>query len=178
MKKREKIYIGALLLTAAVAFGIYFLGTRTLPEAEANQFLGKKNSETLKPFTLKTFDGSELDIMELKGSPIVINFWGSWCPPCRREASDVEATYRAFKAKGVNFVGIAVQDLETEAMGFINEYDVTYPNGLDHDESIMSLYKVFVLPMTIIVDKKGFISFTHVGPITKKRLSAAIRELL
>ncbi len=130
-------------------------------------------------FTLKTFDGALLSIEDLRGNPVVLNFWASWCYPCRMEAAVLENAYQRFKSSGVKFVGVAISDSEQGARAFVKEFGVTYPNGLDSDNTIATAYQVFVIPQTIILDREGRVRFAFTGAITEESvLLEGIRRVL
>ena len=94
------------------------------------------------PFNLTLFDGGEVDLALEQGKPIVINFWASWCIPCREEASVLEQTWRSFRDKDVLFIGVNIQDVDEAARAHINEFGITYPNGLDEGGKITVDYGV------------------------------------
>lgn len=127
---------------------------------------------------LVTFSGADIDIADFKGSPVVINFWASWCKPCKHEAEALEKTYRVFKKAGVEFVGVAVQDKDKNSLAFIKEYGITYPNGPDHTGVLSATYKIYGIPRTFVVDREGRFAFIHTGAITGKVLGAEIEKVL
>ena len=121
-------------------------------------------------FTLDLMDGGQVTMSQLSGRPVVINFWASWCAPCRNEAAGLERTWRAYEERGVVFVGIDIQDSEEDARLYLNEFDVTYPNGRDVDGKITVDYGVVGLPVTFFVNEKGLIERRWVGAIPESRL--------
>ena len=129
-------------------------------------------------FTLKTFEGTTISLADLRGKPVVINFWASWCPPCRVEAPLLERTWRAYKGRGVAFIGVDLQDRLEDALRYIREFDVTYPNGPDPTGEISINYGVSGLPVTFFVSKKGEILRRWVGAIEQEMLISAIREIM
>ena len=173
----KKVFIFFVPAVAVIFSLAVYLGVRTF-WPEATSVAVASNGDRVIPFTIETFDGKTLKIERLTGKkPLVINFWGSWCPPCRLEAPDIESTYKDFKGK-VNFVGVAVQDSEAGARKFVKDFKITYPNGIDTDDYIMRLYKIYTLPMTIIYDRSGKMHYRHVGMINNKFLADKLRELL
>lgn len=121
-------------------------------------------------FTLDLMDGGQVTMSQLSGRPVVLNFWASWCAPCRNEAAGLERTWRAYEDRGVVFVGIDIQDSEADARNYLNEFDVTYPNGRDVDGKITVEYGVVGLPVTFFVSKEGLIERRWVGAIPESRL--------
>ena len=129
-------------------------------------------------FTLPLFDGSELQLSQLAGQPVVLNFWASWCSPCRDEALPLERTWRKYKDDGVWVVGVNIQDTSEDAGAHVSEFDVTYPNGLDAAGAITVDYGVIGLPTTFFVDRQGVIQRRWVGAISEGQLAAWVGELV
>jgi cytochrome c biogenesis protein CcmG/thiol:disulfide interchange protein DsbE len=120
--------------------------------------------------TLSLLDGGELVLSEWAGYPIVINFWASWCTPCRDEAGGLERTWRLYKDRGVLFVGVNVQDPVKDAVDYMNEFGISYPNGRDVDGKITVDYGVIGLPVTFFVSKDGIVARRWVGAIPEAQL--------
>lgn len=130
------------------------------------------------PFTLTLFDGQKLTLQDLRGKAVFLNFWSSWCPPCRAEARDLEAAWQQVKDKEVVFLGVAIQDTEKNALDFIKEFSVTYPNGLDHSGRISIDYGVWGIPESFFIDPQGRITYKHVGGIRAALVIAKLEEAL
>ncbi len=129
-------------------------------------------------FTLTTFKGTTISLEGLKGKPMVINFWASWCPPCKLEAPLLERAWRAYKNRDVVFIGVDVQDREEDALNYIREFDITYPNGPDPTGEISIDYGVSGLPVTFFVSRKGEIVRRWVGAIERSVLISSIEEIM
>lgn len=129
-------------------------------------------------FTLKLFDGGTLSLAELRGKVVVVNFWASWCQPCRLEAPVLEKVSRKYKDRGVVFVGVDYVDTEPEARAYMKEFDLTYPNGPDIGTEISRQYRIQGVPETYFVGKDGQLYGNHIGPIDEPTLTAKIEELL
>lgn len=134
--------------------------------------------EVAPDFTLPLFNGGELNLNRHLGQPVVINFWASWCPPCRAEAAALELTWRAYKDKEVLFVGVNIRDREKDAMAYLQEFDVTYPNGRDIDGRTAVNYGAIGLPVTFFVNRQGIIERRWVGAVDGKQLVAWTDELV
>ncbi|MGH7386141.1 MAG: TlpA family protein disulfide reductase [Candidatus Rokuibacteriota bacterium] len=129
-------------------------------------------------FSLTLFDGTVLRLEDLRGKVVFLNFWASWCPPCRAEARLLEAAWRGRRGQGVVFVGINIQDKEEAARRFLEEFDVTYPNGMDPGSKIAIDYGVWGLPETFIIDREGRVTYKHVGGIEVDTVVAKLDEAL
>ncbi len=128
-------------------------------------------------FTLPRFDGGVFPLREGDGRVIVITFWASWCVPCRREASRFAAA-AAYRDRGVVFVGVNIQDNETDARASLAEFGLAYPNGPDRDGAIAAAYGVSGIPATFFIDRCGQLRRRWLGERTERQLAAAIEELL
>jgi cytochrome c biogenesis protein CcmG/thiol:disulfide interchange protein DsbE len=129
-------------------------------------------------FVLTTFDGREVDIAVSAGRPMVINFWASWCLPCRREAGTLEAAWQAYGGTDVLFIGVDTDDIEADARAFVTAFGVTYPNGLDPDGEITVDYGVIGLPVTYFVSREGLIVRRWVGEIGPEQLALWVDDLV
>jgi thiol-disulfide isomerase/thioredoxin len=116
-------------------------------------------------------------IDELRGTPVVVNFWGSWCPPCRGEAPDLASSARAFEGD-VQFLGVDILDHRAPARDFILEFRWEYPSIFDPQAEIRDGLGYIGQPITLIYDRDGAIAFDWVGPVTSKLLREEIRKVL
>ena len=128
-------------------------------------------------FVLPLLDGGEIALSELRDRPLVINFWASWCPPCREEALVLERSWQQHRDE-VTFVGVDIQDSESAARAYLAEFHVTYPNGRDLDGRITIDYGVIGLPVTFFVNRAGVVERRWVGAIDEARLTSWIDELV
>jgi cytochrome c biogenesis protein CcmG/thiol:disulfide interchange protein DsbE len=161
------IWVGVLGLLAVMAFTMWRNAAGSL-----------RVGAPVPDFTLKAYDGQTYHLAELRGKVVVINFWASWCTPCREEAPDLENTWRHYKDQGVIFLGVGYADTDKEALAYITELQVTYPNAPDLETRISSAYRITGVPETYIVDSAGRLAFSKVLPITQAELMVAIEPLL
>lgn len=160
---------GLSLLLVIVALGL-------LQKQQGPVALGQKAPD----FTITTFDGQRIDTRNLRGKVILINFWASWCKPCEQEAADLEAAWRDYQARGdVIFLGIDWTDTETEAFGYMEKFDITFPNGPDLATRISQAYRTTGVPETYIIDKNGILAYVKLSPFSSvAEIKAAIEPLL
>lgn len=136
-------------------------------------------------FTIHFYDGyawadaadETIEMTDLRGKIVVLNFWASWCPPCHEEAADLERLWREYRDEDVVFLGIAYIDTEPNALEFLAQYDITYPNGPDIQSLITDEFLVKQVPETFVIDRDGEVVFIEPGPIVVSRLTAVLEEL-
>ncbi|MDX9850602.1 MAG: redoxin domain-containing protein [Anaerolineaceae bacterium] len=121
--------------------------------------------QKVPPFQLTSFDGETIKTEELQGKVIVVNFWASWCKPCEQEAAELEEAWQFYKDSGeVVFLGVDYVDTETEARGYLEKFDISYPNGPDLRTAISQIFKISGVPETYIIDRNGKLAARKIGP--------------
>lgn len=138
----------------------------------------KVKRQLARPFDLTLLDGNTLTLEALKGQVVMVDFWASWCPPCRQEAPVLAQVYREYADKGVKFIGIAIWDSQNEALKFVDRYGVTYPNGLDQKGSIAIDYGVSGIPEKYFISREGILVKKFIGPVNREKLIQTLDELL
>lgn len=106
-------------------------------------------------FSLPRFDGGTLALVSLRGQNVLLNFWASWCVPCRDEAPLLERASREYAGRGLVVVGVNIQDLEPEARKFIAQFRISYPNVRDRDGRISRAYGITGVPESFFIDREG-----------------------
>ena len=157
-----------------VLLGLLVYGFRTDPRELPSPLLGRPAA----PFSLPLFDGGQFSLADQRGKVVVIDFWASWCVPCQEEAALLEAAWRAYRDRGVAFVGVNFQDQEEAARAFIREFGLTFPNGRDVGSRIAVDYGVYGIPELFFVTREGRIASKHIGLIGRSTLEARIEEAL
>lgn len=164
-----------LLITIIVIVPIVWLlayGFSRDPRYIVSPLMGRQAPQ----FTLSLFDGRPISLSDLRGKAVFINFWASWCPPCRAEARDLEAAWQKLKDQDFVFLGIDIQDTEKDALAFLREFNVTYPNGRDAEGKIAVDYGVWGIPESFFIDPQGRITYKHVGGIGSAVVTAKLEE--
>ena len=131
-------------------------------------------------FTLKSLDGQQVSLSQYKGYPVLINFWASWCPPCRLEMPDLVNAYTAHKADGFVLLGLNATALDSvpDVQAFVKEFGMTFPVLLDEDGSVEGLYRLRGLPLSVFVDRQGINSRLNIGAMTADQIEHYIENIL
>lgn len=135
------------------------------------------DGERVPSMAVEAFDGTEVKLSDYTGTPLVVNFWASWCPPCVAEMPDLEAVHQA-TADQVTFVGVDTQDQPEAAARLVEETGVTYDLVRDPDGALFRAFGVFGMPSTFYVDATGTIVGRHTGLLTQDALFADLEENL
>lgn len=167
---------GAGLMLALIVVGLLLtqgdstIGSFSKPPAE--------KKESAPPFTLVLLDGKTFNFGDHKGKPVLINFFASWCLPCREEMPVLEKIAQEYNAKGVVSLGIAIDDTEAKMKDFVTRYGVTFPVGLDTTTTIQKSFGLYGIPTTYFIDKQGAINYSHSGAVTEDLLRHELDKLL
>ena len=120
-------------------------------------------------------DDGRVSLSELRGTPLVINFWASWCDPCRAEAPRLERSWRSAKPRGVLFVGLNQQDTREDARDFIRSFGLSFPHVRDPGNGTARAWGVTGLPETFFIDGRGRVVSHVIGVVSEGQLAAGIR---
>lgn len=145
--------VPALAFIGLLWFGLARSGSQAVSGDEAPSF----------ELPLLKESGSLTD-EDLRGQPVVVNFWASWCIPCREEAPLLERTWRKYRDEGVMFLGVNIKDSEPDALAFMERYDITYPTVRDIDEGLVRGFGIKGLPETFFIDDDWTFIGTLAGP--------------
>ena len=129
-------------------------------------------------FDLQTLDGQRVALADLRGSPIILNFWASWCIPCREEAPLLTAADAAHRTQGLRVLGVVYQDSAENARQFMARYGQTYPGLVDPDGRTAIDYGVFGIPETFFIDRSGVVRSRQVGALTEVELQRQVETIL
>ncbi len=145
-----------LLLPVLIILGLLATAlTRHQQTLAVGAALARGETPPVPAVTLPAFDGPPVSLAALRGHPVVLNFWASWCIPCRDEAPFLEGMWREFHSRGLIVLGVDTQDLEAPARAFIKQYGITYPNVRDPDGSVGRLFGTTGVPETFFINADG-----------------------
>lgn len=131
-------------------------------------------------FALKSASGENLRLSEYRGEVVMINFWATWCGPCRQEMPLLDALYGRYQRVGFQLLGVNIDDDSGKAMAMVEELGVSFPVLFDSDKSVSESYEVEAMPVTILVDRSGTVRHVHHGykPGYEEKYLSEIRALL
>ncbi len=135
-------------------------------------------------FNVEFFDGYEWEtrsvssLAEMRGHPVVLNFWASWCVECRYETDVLEQAWLKYRDQGVVFVGVAYADVEPKSIAYMKEFNVTFPHAPDLGTDISQDYEITGVPETFFIDKDGLIRHVQIGAVNQQMLDTLIPQML
>ncbi len=136
------------------------------------------SSQPAAEFNLPLTSGAELSLSDLRGKVVMVDFWASWCTPCRQEAPVLSQVYLEYAGQPVEFIGVNIWDRNQDALDFLEAFQTTYPIGVDEAGTIAIDYGLRGIPEKFFIDQKGVVRQKFVGPMQADALRAAIDALL
>jgi cytochrome c biogenesis protein CcmG/thiol:disulfide interchange protein DsbE len=176
----RKIRWTMVALWAAVLFIIGILAWGLINTNAARPEVG----QTAPDFDVEFFDGYEWEskpvasLAEMRGRPVVLNFWASWCVECRYETDVLEASWQKYHDQGVVFLGVAYADVEPNSIAYMEEFGVTFPHAPDLGTDISQDYEITGVPETFFIDKNGVIRHVQIGAVNQQMLDTLILDML
>jgi len=169
------------ILVLAVGLG-WMVFLPPLAEAATGGRIPAPREGFLAPdFTLQNAQGQTVRLSDLRGNPVLVNMWASWCPPCQAEMPDMQKVYEMYAPQGFTILAIntAYQDQKSSALDFVAQRGLTFPVLFDLDGSVSSQYMVRAMPTSFFIDRQGIIRRVVTGgPMSEGLLRAEIEQLL
>ena len=181
----------------AAAFGValfavpFLRGPADRPAADSEHTAASGEETTSGPscpakakanlnFTLKDINGANVQLADYKGKVVLLNFWATWCGPCKREIPEFVEAYERYRDKGFVILGVLSEDDPTpaELRTFMTEFQMNYPVFLEHQELAAANGELWALPTSFLIDRQGSICTKHMGAMSKEVLEREIKSLL
>ena len=153
-----KFGVLAVIIIILAILGYALFGDRDL--TKVSPLIGKE----APGFTIKLYDGKRISSEELKGKTVLLNFWASWCMPCRQEAPALEEAWQKYKDRDVVFLGVNVWDDHENAMTYMKKFGGEYPHGIDPEEEIQVNFGIGGVPETYFINPEGELAYVKKGP--------------
>ncbi len=165
-----------LLIWGGLGIFLVILGAGLLRSQQGQVGIGQPAPD----FTLESFSGDRYQLSDYQGSVVLVNFWASWCESCKPEAVDLENAWRFYQKRGdVLFLGVDYVDTRPEALAYLEEFQITYPNGPDLRTEISQAFRIRGVPETFIIDRQGRVAHVQIGPFaSQEEIQALIDPLL
>lgn len=157
-------FVGVIIILAVQ------LAQRNQPQPRAG--------EPAPDFTMTTFDGEPIRLSDWQGQIVIVNFWASWCAPCRAEAPDLQAIHEDYREQGVVVVGVNWLDTERNARAFMQEFGLTYWNAPDVGDIVGNRYNIQGAPENFIIGRDGIVVTHIIGAVDYNRLARHLDALL
>jgi cytochrome c biogenesis protein CcmG, thiol:disulfide interchange protein DsbE len=180
ISQREVTFLVGGILAAMVLLA-------ALWSALGNRSAGPAVTEVNYPaphFVLRTLDGKQFDLAEHRGKVVLVNFWATWCEPCKEETPALQAAHQRLAGEGLVIVGVdlfsdeQVQNRNEAAIAqFANQYGVTYPIALDETGQVARDYRLYPIPVSYFIDRSGNVRYIRIGQLTTAAVEALFRRL-
>jgi peroxiredoxin len=128
-------------------------------------------------FTLKDLSGNDVTLSSLQGQVVLVNFWATWCAPCRYEMPALQQRYEALKDQGLTILAVDADEPIEDVAPFVEAYKLTFTVLLDPGATVNDLYRIRGYPTTFFVDREGMIAKLHLGPLTEEQLDGYLKDL-
>jgi cytochrome c biogenesis protein CcmG/thiol:disulfide interchange protein DsbE len=185
-KRRITIFIVVSLLNAGL---LALFWSQLLVPAQNQSNVSSTSTQSSSPldghpapdFTtplLSTHSGSAIHLASLKGKPVVLNFWASWCDPCKQEAPLLQSTWQRIQGQEVAFIGINYEDRQSDGLSFLQTYGITYANVVDRNSNIAIAYGVTGVPETVFIDRHGVVIHKVIGQLNEQTIQSNLQQIV
>lgn len=177
MSKYPRYKRVASFITLAL-WAIWFGYVLLWPNSSTAAGAGIPNGAPAPDFELKTVDGQVYKLSDLKGRPVMLNFFATWCPPCRAEMPLLEETYKQYKDQGFVILAVNLNESDVAVTSFQQKMGITFPIVIDKGDHVSQAYDIVPLPTSYFVDKNGIVQGKWTGEIRKDQLMLLLKKIL
>ncbi|MEP6973787.1 MAG: TlpA disulfide reductase family protein [Actinomycetota bacterium] len=182
---RRLVTFQIVLLAAIAVTALAFIEVRNRGTQGISSFgianhtaIGDAQDSPAPSFSIESLDGGTVSLEAFRGHLVVLNFWATWCTPCRQEAPAFSRLSRVYEDQGVRFMGMNERDDRYAAQAFVREFKLPYPSGFDPAGSLVDDFALYAMPTTFLIDPAGTIRYRFVGYLDESTLRSAIDDLL
>ena len=169
------VLVAVLALVGLLAYGL----ASNEPDSRIDEAVARGEREPAPALTLPKLEGGgEESLEDYRGHVVVLNYWASWCEPCRAESPLLQRFHERIAKRGATVLGVDVQDVSTDALAFTKEYGLTYPMLRDGDGDTRDEFGIIGLPETFVIDRRGRIAAVARGPVDAEFLREEVLPLL
>lgn len=165
-----------LMSASLMGAALLMLWLMLMPRGEAETILTV--GQVAPDFNLESLDGGRIQLSELRGQPVVVNFWATWCTPCRREMPDFQSVYERYKENGLMMIGLNVGEARVGIEEFRDQVGFQFPVLVDQQEEAQTAYRILPLPATFFIDRTGKISAIYQHQMTRSQIESEVIRLL
>ena len=182
---REVLYaIGGVLMGVLILASLW----SALDRGSTSNVAVSEVSYAAPPINLRTLDGGRFNLKEYRGKVVLVNFWATWCEPCKKETPDLQAAHERLADQGLVIVGVdlfdaekqggvPIEETEAKVRQFGEQYGVTYPIALDETGSVSQAYKIYPIPVSYFIDREGTVRFIRIGGLTTEDVEELFNKL-
>jgi peroxiredoxin len=178
----DKRFWYVLIAVAVVFGGVWVLASRVPQSTDGVVGAGLETAPrkgfSAPDFSLTTLDGATVRLSDLRGKAVLINFWASWCGPCRAEMPHIQAAYEEHVDDGLVVLGVDQSEPPATVARFADEFGLTFPIPLDNDGQVSAAYQARALPTSFFVDTDGVIRDTFTGPMSAGHIESMLEGIL
>lgn len=177
--KQAALYLlGGLLIGLAVGLGIFLglPGQRSSGSSEDRQ-AGAIEGQEVPGFTLRDARGQEHSLVDYRGRVVLLNFWATWCAPCRLEMPAIQERYERYGANELAVLAVNFDEPQSQVVAFGEELGLSFPLLLDPGGEVQRMYRIRGYPTSVFVDEEGIVRVVHIGIMTEDQLDEALQEL-
>ncbi len=173
----------SLGLLAVVLAGILVIqgctpSSQSITSDEQEATAGVNVGESAPSFTLVDLEGNPVTLSDFRGKVVFLNFWATWCPPCRAEMPEIEAVYQEYKDKGVVVIGVDILEPEDVVRQYVQQGGYSWTFVLDTSGEVAVNYEVSAIPTSFFIDREGIIQAVNIGAMTKRAIENKLDETI